>query len=92
LAGIDVCLPKIPVLHNCNVQIAPSAEAIKANLVSQLDSPVRWVESVVTMHQQGVDTFIESGPGKVLGGMVKRIIKGVNVACIDKPEAFDALI
>ncbi|MFT4634971.1 MAG: [acyl-carrier-protein] S-malonyltransferase [Arenicella sp.] len=92
LAGIEVSVPKIPVLHNCNVQIAQNAEQVKANLVSQLDSPVRWVESVVTMHQQGVDSFIESGPGKVLGGMVKRIIKGVSVACIDKPEAFDSLI
>ncbi|MGK0375057.1 MAG: [acyl-carrier-protein] S-malonyltransferase [Arenicella sp.] len=92
LAGIDVMVPNIPVLHNCNVKIAQNSDDVKANLVSQLDSPVRWVESVVTMHQQGVDLFIESGPGKVLGGMVKRIIKGVNIACIDKPEAFDALL
>jgi [acyl-carrier-protein] S-malonyltransferase len=92
LASIEVRMPAVPVLHNCNVKLASSTDEIKANLVSQLDSPVRWAESVVTMHQQGIDTFIESGPGKVLGGMVKRIVKGVNVACIDKPEAFDTLI
>ncbi len=92
LASIEVVLPLIPVLHNCNVKIAKTADEIKANLVSQLDSPVRWSESVVSMHQQGVSSFIESGPGKVLGGLVKRIVKGVNVACIDKPEAFDGLI
>ena len=92
LAGTDVNVPSIPVLHNCNVQVASSADQVKENLVSQLDSPVRWVESVVTMHQQGVTSFIESGPGKVLGGMVKRIVKGVDVACLDKPDAFDALI
>lgn len=92
LATIEVVLPLIPVLHNCNVKIAKTADEIKANLVSQLDSPVRWSESVVSMHQQGVSSFIESGPGKVLGGMVKRIVKGVNVACIDKPDAFDGLI
>jgi [acyl-carrier-protein] S-malonyltransferase len=92
LAGTDLKVPSIPVLHNYNVQIAQTTDQLKVNLVSQLDSPVRWVETVVTMHQQGIETFIESGPGKVLGGMVKRIIKGVNVACIDKPEAFDALI
>jgi len=92
LAGIDVVLPEIPVLHNCNVSVASTAAELKANLVSQLDSPVRWVESVVTMHQQGVESFIESGPGKVLGGMVKRIIKGVDTACLDKPDAFDSLI
>jgi len=92
LAGINVTLPEIPVLHNCNVSVAGSAEDVKANLVSQLDSPVRWVESVVAMHQQGVDSFVESGPGKVLGGMIKRIVKGVDVACIDKPDALKAMI
>ena len=92
LAGIDVSMPAIPVLHNCNVQVASNSEQIKANLVTQLDSPVRWVESVEFMHRQGVSQFIESGPGRVLGGMVKRIVKGVEVACIDKPDAFASLI
>ena len=92
LAGIDVSMPTIPVLHNCNVQVALNSEQIKANLVTQLDSPVRWVESVEFMHRQGVSQFIESGPGRVLGGMVKRIVKGVEVACIDKPDAFASLI
>lgn len=92
LASIDVVLPSIPVLHNCNVSVASTAEEVKANLVSQLDSPVRWVESVVAMHQQGADSFIESGPGKVLGGMIKRIVKGVDVACIDKPDALKSLV
>ncbi len=92
LAGINISLPAIPVLHNCNVEVASSAEQIKANLVSQLDSPVRWVESIESMHRQGVSQFIESGPGRVLGGMVKRIVKGVDVACIDKPDAIAGLI
>jgi len=92
IASIDVVMPSIPVLHNCNVEIATSAEQVAANLVTQLDSPVRWVESINKMHEQGVDTFIESGPGKVLGGMVKRIVKGVNVACIDSPDALEGLL
>lgn len=92
IASVEVAMPVIPVLHNCNVQVASSVDDIKANLVSQLDSPVRWVESVNMMHADGVNTFIESGPGRVLGGMVKRIVKGVNVACIDKSDAIKALI
>ena len=92
IADIDIKLPSIPVIHNCNVEVASSAEQVAANLVTQLDSPVRWVESVNAMHAQGIERFIESGPGKVLGGMVKRIVKGVEVACIDKPDAFDQLI
>lgn len=92
LTQVAVSMPSIPVLHNCNVQVAESAEQIKANLVTQLDSPVRWVESVEYMNSQGIDLFIESGPGRVLGGMVKRVVKGVDVACIEKPDAFTALI
>lgn len=87
LSSIAVTAPEIPVLHNCNVSVASSAQEITANLVSQLDSPVRWVESINSMNSQGVDTFIESGPGRVLGGMIKRIVKGVIVASIDTPDA-----
>lgn len=92
IAGIQLSLPEVPVVHNCNVQIANSADEVAANLVTQLDSPVRWVESVQFMHQQGVATFIESGPGKVLGGMVKRIVTGVEVDCLDKPDAYQRLV
>lgn len=92
IATINVQMPHIPVLHNCNVEIAGSADEIAANLVKQLDSPVRWVESVQAMHAQGIEKYIESGPGKVLGGMVKRIVKGAEIACIDKPDALDVLI
>ena len=92
IASIDLTMPEIPVLHNSNVKVAENIAEIAANLVSQLDSPVRWVESIEAMHNQGVDTFIESGPGRVLGGMIKRIVKGVTIACIEKPESFNSLI
>lgn len=92
IASISVTMPSIPVLHNCNVQVAVDAEQIAQNLVTQLDSPVRWVESVQAMHEQGVDMFIESGPGRVLGGMIKRIVKDVGTACIEKPDALAELI
>lgn len=90
LSGIDVSLPTIPVVHNCNVSVASSADEVSANLVAQLDSPVRWVESIEKMHADGVTNFIESGPGKVLGGMIKRIVRGTNVGCIDTPDALQA--
>ena len=92
LADIQINMPTVPVLHNCNVQVAQSSDEIVANLVTQLNSPVRWVESVNAMHAEGVELFIESGPGKVLGGMVKRIIKGVNIACIEQPDALAKLV
>lgn len=92
ISTIGVSMPQVPVLHNCNVSFAANADEVAANLVTQLDSPVRWVESVQKMQSEGVTTFIESGPGKVLGGMIKRIAKGSNVACIDTPDAISALV
>lgn len=92
LAGIKVSLPEVPVLHNCNVTFAQNADDVIANLVAQLDSPVRWVESVEKMQAGGITGFVESGPGKVLSGMIKRIAKGSSVACIDSPDAIRALI
>lgn len=92
IAGITVSKPSIPVLHNCNVEFAADAAEVASNLVTQLDSPVRWVESINKMHNDGVTTFVESGPGKVLSGMIKRIVKGVDVACVDTPDALKALI
>lgn len=92
IASVDIKMPEIPVLHNCNVEYATNAKEVAKNLVTQLDSPVRWVESVERMQADGVTQFVESGPGKVLGGMIKRIAKGSNVACLDTPEAIAALI
>lgn len=92
IASVPLTLPSVPVLHNCNVQVAATTEQLAANLVTQLDSPVRWVESVQAMHQQGINTYIESGPGRVLCGMIKRIVKTAEIGCIEKPEAYAGLI
>ena len=88
LANIELAMPSVPVMHNVNVSVAESVDDIRSNLVAQLDSPVRWVECVQAMSAMGVDQFIESGPGKVLCGMVKRIASGASLSCLEKPEAF----
>lgn len=92
LESIDVSLPEIPVIHNFDVQIADSADKIRQNLVAQLDGPVRWVETVEKMNAEGIERYIESGPGKVLSGMVKRIVKGANVACIETKDSLTATL
>lgn len=89
---VDVSTPDIPVIHNVNVEIASSADEIKGNLINQLDSPVRWVETVQTMKANNVERTIESGPGKVLCGMVKRIDRGITTAAIDTPDALRAAL
>ena len=74
---ITCAVPKIPVLHNVSVATADNPDAIRELLAQQLYSPVRWVETVRAMAEQGVDTLIEAGPGKVLTGLCKRIDKQI---------------
>jgi len=77
LAGITVSAPQTPVIHNVSVTSSSDSDEIKILLAQQLHSPVRWVETVQFLAQQGVDTIIECGPGKVLAGLTKRIDKSV---------------
>ncbi|WP_457668549.1 ACP S-malonyltransferase [Thiolapillus sp.] len=75
LETVAVTLPEIPVIHNVDVDVADSADAIRQKLVQQLYQPVRWVETIEAMKQRGAETLIEPGPGKVLTGLGKRIDK-----------------
>ncbi len=79
LQAIEIKNPTIPVIHNCDVTIHNEATAIKQALVKQLDHPVLWVKTIQWMNAQGVTQFIECGPGKVLAGLNKRIIKKASV-------------
>ncbi|MGM0580413.1 MAG: ACP S-malonyltransferase [Bacteroidota bacterium] len=72
--------PKCPVYQNVNAQGSIDIDAIKGNLISQLTAPVRWTQSVHQMVQDGASIFIESGPGKVLQGLVKKINRESEVA------------
>ena len=65
--------PSIPIINNVDVKIEEEQKAIKEALVRQLYSSVRWVETIEYMEQQGVDTLLELGPGKVLTSFNKRI-------------------
>jgi len=77
LDTITIKTPTIPVIHNVNVGIATSEADIKQLLTQQLYNPVRWVETVNYLADQGVDLIVECGPGKVLAGLTKRINKAV---------------
>ena len=67
--------PICPVYQNVTAQPTTDPETIKANLLTQLTSPVRWTQSVVNMLADGADHFIELGPGKVLQGLVSKTAK-----------------
>ena len=74
--------PKCPVYQNVEGKPHTDAEEIKANLIAQLTSSVRWTSSVQNMIADGADDFTECGPGKALQGMIGRIDKNVKVAGI----------
>lgn len=85
-------LPKIPVVHNVTAQAEACAEKIKALMIEQIYSPVRWVECVNTLVAAGVNKTIECGPGKVLSGLNKRIHAELITASIEKPEELLAVL
>ncbi len=70
--------PVCPVYQNVNASPSSNPEEIKANLVLQLTSPVRWTQSVKNMIGDGANTFIEVGPGNVLQGLIKKVSNEVN--------------
>lgn len=71
--------PKCPVYQNVDAKPHTDPDEIKANLIAQLTSPVRWTKSVQNMIADGADDFTECGPGKALQGMIHRIDKAVAV-------------
>ena len=68
-----------PVYQNVDAKPHTDPDEIKANLIAQLTSPVRWTKSVQNMIADGADDFTECGPGKALQGMIHRIDKAVAV-------------
>lgn len=77
LAEISLHQPAIPVIHNVNVAACSEEQGIRDLLAQQLHNPVRWVETVQYLGEQGVNTLVECGPGKVLAGLTKRIDKTI---------------
>ena len=69
--------PDCPVYQNVNASPSSIPEEIKANLVAQLTSPVRWTQTIRNMISDGAVSFAEVGPGKVLQGLIKKINRDV---------------
>lgn len=81
----------IPVVGNVTAAPLRDAASLRADVIFQMQSRVRWVESVKWMASQGITTFIEVGTGTVLSGLVKRIVEGVVLLPLGNPADFEAL-
>ncbi len=86
----EVNPPAIPVVANDRGEPITDPGAIRAELVFQLTHPVRWVQCVEYMARHGVTTFVEIGPGRVLSGLVKRIVKDAETRNIGGVAALNA--
>lgn len=83
---------KCEVVQNYDAKGSHSASDIRAKLAKQMESPVRWYETIDYMVANGVDTFVEIGPGAVLAGLVKKINADVKVVNINDTESLKAAI
>ncbi|TAH17806.1 MAG: [acyl-carrier-protein] S-malonyltransferase [Cytophagales bacterium] len=82
IRSTNFATPICPIYQNVSAKPFSKPEEIKANLIAQLTAPVRWTQSVQNMVADGATHFIESGPGKVLQGLVKKIHKEAEVNSI----------
>lgn len=92
LANIDFNAPRIPVINNVDVAQVADPESIKAALVRQAASPVRWVEIICAMQAAGISHVFECGPGKVLAGLTKRCADGMAGAAMNDLAGVEATL
>ena len=90
LEGITFSAPSVPLVNNVDAVVVRAAEACRDGLVRQVSGTVRWQESVERLVREGVDTFVEVGPGTVLAGLVKKIDKGVRVLSVEDSASLEA--
>ncbi|EKO3443845.1 ACP S-malonyltransferase [Vibrio fluvialis] len=91
LEALTFNTPQIPVINNVDVVAETDPAKIRDALVRQLHSPVRWTEGVEKMAEQGIEKLIEVGPGKVLTGLTKRIVKTLDAAAVNDIASLEAV-
>jgi [acyl-carrier-protein] S-malonyltransferase len=91
LAGVPFADPTIPLLANADARQLTTGEACRAELIDHLTAGVDWVRAVERMIDDGVTTFIEVGPGRVLTGLIRRIAPDAEAVPLDDPAAADRL-
>lgn len=89
LEKIEVKAPSIPVIQNVTAQKVSEPAQLKKNLLAQLYSPVLWTRSVQLMLDEGIESTVECGPGKVLSGLNKKIHRGLAVSAISNAAGLE---
>lgn len=89
LENIEMKTPEIPIVSNADAIFLTTVDGIKASLVKQLNSPVLWEDSIKTIAASGINVFIEAGPGKVLSGLIKRIVPEAITFNVEDKDSLD---
>ena len=89
---VTICDAKIPVITNTDALATLNKEDFKVKMPQQIYSSVRWVQTLNYLQEQGVDTFIEIGPAKVLTGMVRKTLKDVKALAITSVDELEKVI
>jgi len=91
VAAANFSALQIPVIGNVHAQPLADESAARADIIAQMQSRVRWTESIQYLASSGINTFVEVGSGTVLGGLVKRIAEGMTILPLGNPQDFAAL-
>jgi len=91
LEKVEIGELQVPVVTNVEAKVNRDAGRVRRLLVEQVCAPVRWEESVACLVTEGVDRFVEIGPGKVLAGLIKRMARGTRIETFGAVAELDAL-
>ncbi len=91
LAGVEILVPKVPLVANVRAVAVSDPDLIRGLLVAQVTAPVRWRESVLWMAGQGVTEAVEAGAGKALSGMIRRIAPDWACFAVNDPDGANAV-
>jgi [acyl-carrier-protein] S-malonyltransferase len=86
---VSFATPGIPVYGNVDGKPFQNMEEIPKLLVRQAMSPVQWVKTIENMFNDGIDTFVECGPGRTLSGLVKKVLKGVTICRVENRKTLE---
>jgi [acyl-carrier-protein] S-malonyltransferase len=92
LREIPFAPAKVPVVVNVDANLVTDGDALRDALVRQVTGAVRWTESMQLLIAEGVTTFVEVGPGKVLSGLLRQIDRGQKCGQVDDPASLEKLL
>jgi [acyl-carrier-protein] S-malonyltransferase len=78
---------RVPLVNNADAEILTSGDDVRESLIRQVTLPVRWEESIRELIDQGVNTFVEVGPGRVLTGLLRQIDRSIHVFNVEDEKS-----